>query len=122
MPIWSTTEEPAEFCAARIVSVIDVAMKATASAHVNLPSGVDAGRPVVAPPPAADPQPASFGPLHEHDPDEAQGEDEMDDEDDVLHQAGHVAGVRGYLGPLARRRKRRLGHGAHRDLCRQRPS
>ena len=44
-PIRSTTELPAEFCAAIIVKAIDVQINATARIHVPLPSAVAAARP-----------------------------------------------------------------------------
>lgn len=51
MPNRSSTEVPEAFCAARMVSEIEVMMNPIAKSQVTLPNAVAADRPDIAPPP-----------------------------------------------------------------------
>ena len=56
-PNWSITEAVDASRAARMVMVIEVAMKPIANTHVTLPKAVAAARPEMAPPPEPMPKP-----------------------------------------------------------------
>ena len=71
--------------------MIEVARKAMAKAQVSFPSAVAACRPVIYATAAAHAQATPLGTLEQHHADQTDGEDQVDDENDVFHRRGPFA-------------------------------
>ena len=78
------TDEPADFSAAMMVSVIEVAMKPAARIHVTLPSAVAAERPETAAA-TTHAKATALRPLQQYHGDQAEGQNQVNDQNDIFH-------------------------------------